>query len=385
MRQILIVALIGLVALGAARTEAGEEATLLEVERILESPPATGLVMVRVVEGGAAHEAGIRAGEILLGYDEKETRTLQALKKAMAVAEQSRKKEVPLEVLGRDGTVRETVVAPGRLGVDLLPVEKGKSAAGLPAPTPVRFDLERLEKIPIDDWYGFTMGGGPKVGFEHARLELKDGKLHYRREVAFDGGRQYGLQHFDVAIVAAPGATPQAVSLRFAYPLADALSEGRFVRKGETVEWVVAYRYREEETGKTIEGKDRVALPVDLPLVPTYFVEVLAALMEKKEGAAFHYRPTMDAQGTPMLRSALVVVGKEPVAIGEDTIPAWRVEQRRMGGQTAATYWVDDQGKVLRSDYGGPIATISTYEEATRGIHPELQVQTAPAERPEGE
>lgn len=321
--------------------------------------------------------AGVLPGDVITAYAGKPTPDHDALASAKRVADQTRGAAVTVEVTRPDGSAAALPIGTGKLGVNVLPVSKGVAATLLPPATDVVFEVDRLRQTPLDEWFGFRFPPAPKIGFEHADLRVVGDRVVLRREVAFDGGRQWELNHYDVT-VEADAANPLRVrKVTYAAPLENFESVGMpaVAEDGARI-WRTQWTGREEESGEVISGTRQAVLPTDLPVVPAYFVYALASLMPKKPGNCVHFRPLAEGEGRPMLKSALLVVRREPVAEGDATRSAWRIEQRRAGGQVVGVYWVDDAGRTLRSEYGGPVAYRTTKEEAVAGIHPDIKVRS---------
>lgn len=122
------------------------------VERVLAAPPATGLVVVSALEESQAATKGVRPGDTVVAYGGEGVTTPEALAALKAKAEAAGTKEIPVALVAPDGTPREIVLAPGSIGVVLLPVEKGKPVPPLPPATKVRFDVERFLEALREDW-----------------------------------------------------------------------------------------------------------------------------------------------------------------------------------------------------------------------------------------
>lgn len=85
------------------------------------TPPAHGVVVVRVADEGQARGAGIEPGDVVLAYDKREVEDYEALSRAMKEAREDRSrpsKDTTLSVW-RAGERREVKVAVGPLGVFL--------------------------------------------------------------------------------------------------------------------------------------------------------------------------------------------------------------------------------------------------------------------------
>ena len=345
------------------------------LEAALRDPPATGLLILRVEEGSQAAAKGMRAGDVLVSYDGVEVADLEALRASIGAA--AGKAALPCVLVRPSGERVELELAPGRIGVSLSPVEKGKGPGPLPPETGVEFDFSALrDGKPREEWLSFHLGDATeKAGYEHAVLRLEGGKLIVRREVAFDGGEQYGLQHFDVTITAIAGATPIAVALRFVTPLTGWVGEAELILREDGRR---AWRMTSQAPGQPEQGSESTA-PDRLPLLPTYFLETLATFMPRSEGACVHFRAVEDGSGELLFPSALVVVGEEKVDLVDGArAKAWRIEHRRLGGVVAGTFWVDGRGRKLKSEFGGGArAFLVTREEALKGVPDRLKPRSA--------
>jgi hypothetical protein len=327
-------------------------AVLRLLERALLDPPATGVMVTGVGPDSQAAQAGILLGDVIVSYGGRAVPDLEALNGAKESFEGAEQVEL---VLAGPGGERTVLLRPGPIGVNCQPVVKGVPAAVLPPATVTGFDFSPLSREPFDDWYAFSLDGEEKVGFEHGRLALTLGKLVLHREVAFDGGETFGVNHFDVTAIAVAGPAPDVFAVRFASPPSGFLATGRALGGA---------RWLDRRGGVSTV----ITHPTDLPRIPTYLVESLAAFLPREPGACFHFRPIVEGSGQAGLRSALVAVGEEEVRAGGEVARAFRVEWRTLGGAASGTYWFDGPGHALLVDYGGAMATRTTREKALEGL-----------------
>jgi len=194
-----------------------------------------------------------------------------------------------------------------------------------------------------------------------------------RREVAFDGGAEWGVNHFDVTVVLTAEAAPQMVSFSFYNPITGYSGEGV---RAKAVEGHAILRYTHTAH---VGGPTTVEhpLPGDLPAIPTYVVETLACFMPREKGACFHYRPITDGSGEIGRPSALVVHGEEEVEIGDATLKAVKVQIHAFGGAPSSAFWVSEAGRVVKADYTGAVSTAAAKEDCLRDLHHGLQPRTA--------
>lgn len=366
MRQVVLAAF-GFVALAA--TAVAGEVTMETLEKAMQNPPATGLLVTGVGPGSAADEKGVNIGDVITSYDGVLTPTLEALGNAKGKASEAGKTTVSMVVVGPDGQSRTVELSPGPIGVGASSVVKGKAAGPLPPATPFVFDFGGVKAEPHDDWYTFHFGEGPKIGFEHGLLHVKGDRLVMRREVAFDGGEQWGVNHFDVTVETTLASPPAVLSVHFANPSTGFWAKGK---RHEDGRWHFEWTNEDDGTETLV-----TQAPPGLPFIPTYLVETLAAFLPRAEGTCWHYRPMTDSNGDAGLPACLIVVGKEEVKLASGTVEAWKVEQRQLGGQVGGTYWIDAAGRIVKSFYGMPVALRATKAEALNDLHEGIKPTTA--------
>jgi hypothetical protein len=359
------IALAGLILLGGSLFAKDAEDPVAVLTRVFANPPATGIVITLVAPESQAAQAGVMVGDIFVSYNGVATPDIPSLNAAKETVGDEQT-EIEVEVVGPAGR-RTIILAPGQIGVNGAPVVMGVPGGGLPADTGITFDFSRFAGEGVDEWFAFSLDGRTKVGFEHAKIKVAGGKLFLRREVAFDGGEEWGLNHFDVTVVASLSPAVDAVMTRFENPLTGWVGKGRLSR---------------DETGKRIWVKQWPDLPEERaeipgPLLPEYLVESLAALMPHQEGACFRYRPIGEGMGTVGLPSALVVRGQEEIEFGTGRVRTWKVEGLILGGGIGGTYWISEDGRTLKVSYGGAFGTRSTKEAVLSDLHPELKPRTA--------
>jgi hypothetical protein len=350
--------LVAALALSAAAEDA--------VERAMKDPPATGLLVTRIMPGSQAQDLGLAPGDVIVRYGNAPTPTIEALRAAVGNA--TGMPCVTMEVVRGEGTRTTYTLAPGLIGVHFVATVKGVPVEPLPPATDVKFDFSRLAEARQDDWYAFHIGG-KHVGFEHGLVFLQGNLLYMRREVAFDAGEQWGVNHFDVSVAVTRDTTPRLVSWRFANPIAGYLGVGK-IEEGGSLRFTT--HTREGATG--VETRE---VPQDLPAFPSYLIGTLACFMPREKGACFHYRPITDGDGTLGQPSALVVVGEDTIEVDGEDVAAWRLEIRAEGGAASNKFWVDANGHVIKGDYSGAVAVAASKEEALKGLHEAIEPRSA--------
>ncbi|MEK7865532.1 MAG: PDZ domain-containing protein [Planctomycetota bacterium] len=338
--------------------------------KVMASPTSTGLLVTDVDAGSQANTVGLASGDILVSYDGKPIPDPQTLQAAIAAAKE--KKTVTAEVeVDRMGEARKFELTVGqRIGIAILPVQKGVAIDPLPPDSAPKLDWSRFD-APGDQWMCFYEGG-KKAGFEHVTWTRKDGVLSLRHEVAFDGGEAWGLNHFLVDSEMSTGERAEGLKSRFENPLTKYVSEGSVVKdsKAPSAGWESTHTSPEQ---KEPEGNLQFAAG---DLVPTYDILFLAQALPRSGGAAYRFSPVEEGTGRVMHASALVVAGKQKAKLGDREIEGWQVEWRLIG-RPANVYWLDDQGAILAISYGNAFAIPSTKEEALAGLHPDLKPRTA--------
>ncbi len=268
-------------------------------------------------------------------------------------------------ILFRQGETIVLSFAPGPLGLFLMPVTEGEAVEPLPPATDVTFDFSSLKDAPRDEWLVFSLDGKTTIGFEHHLLRLEDGKLHLRREVAFDGAA-WGLNHFDVTVVATAAGMPETLRTTAVHPLVKAEWKGELVVLEDTTrEWHIRWTRGEESGESSVEAPAR--------LIAEYMVESLAGFMPRKKGACLHFRPLGETSGGVARTAALLSVGEEDFELDGKTVKVWRIQHVLLGGQVASQFLVDGAGRVVFSDYNGAQATLSTKEKVLATLHEKLR------------
>ncbi len=337
---------------------------LARLEAVFADPPATGVVITMVAPKSQAAEQGVKVGDIFVSYNGVATPDVPALNAAKGTV--GEKLEIEIVVVGSAGR-RTITLAPGQIGVNGAPVEKGVPGGMLPKATGVTFDFSRFAGEGLDQWFAFSLDGRTKVGFEHAKLRFTGGRLFLRREVAFDGGEAWGVNHFDVTVVVTVAPAVDTVMTRFTNPLTGWIMTGRLTRN-ESGARIWAQKWPEL-------GDVRAEIPG--PVVPTYLIETLAGMMPLEKGACYRFSPLNEGMGTVGLPSALVVRGREEIEHGLGQVKVWRVEQVVLGGTVAGVYWISEQGRTLKVSYGGAFGIRTTKEAALKDLHPEIKPLTA--------
>ncbi|MBE7464781.1 MAG: PDZ domain-containing protein [Planctomycetes bacterium] len=340
--------------LACASSLRAEDAVLQlpDVLKLLEAPPATGLMVLFVEPGSQAEEVGIRRGDILLEYAGAPVASLDDLRRqAGGLAEASTAKIIS------KGQERSVEVRPGKLGLNVIPIKKGQPTALRPPATDVKFDFSALEKAPLDLWYNFYIDGR-KCGVERHRLSVKDGELLLYSRVAFDGGPQWGVNDFKVEVAATAEPRPRLKRTRFEFVPAAAVTEGR---RGEAKETPgLPWQLRKTGGGKP-DRESETLLPDDA--MADYLLAQLAPFMPIEKGACWHASAVIEASGEVIGPAGLLCAGTDTLEVDGEASACARFETHAMGRITRAC-WVDAKSRLVRSDYNGAVSMLTTRERA---------------------
>ena len=359
-----VIAILCLVLSAGALSAQDAEDNVARLEAVFANPTATGIVITMVAPESQAAEQGVIVGDIFVSYNQVATADIPSLNAAKGTVGEQTAIEV---VVVRAGKQRTITLAPGMIGVNGASVTKGVPAGKLPEDTGVKFDFARFAGQGVDEWFAFSLDGETKVGFEHAVIRMVGDKLILRREVAFDGGEAWGMNHFDVTVVVTTTPEVEVLMTRFTNPI---------------TAWVGKGRLTHDEAGKRIWVKQWPDVPEEragIPgrVVPSYLIETLASMMPHEQGACYRFRPMSEGMGTVDLPNALVVRGEEEIEHGLAKVKVWRVDGVVLGGDVAGTYWISPEGKTLKVSYGGAFGTRTTKEAALKDLHPELKPRSA--------
>jgi len=315
------------------------------------APPATGLLVTQVLPGSAAADAGLRPGDVIIGYAGRAVSGIDGLVQALRAGDDGAGRVV-LTYVNASGQ-RAAEVAAGRLGVGGIDVVKGEPRQLRPPATGVAFDFADLDHRPREAWFAFAIDGG-HVGFEHHRLRRVGDALLLRSEVAFRH-EQWGRQHFIVQTEALADGEATLTRSRYASAPNGFRCDLRVERSGEGTAMVVVDQLMGDE-------RETSRVPVS-GAQSDYLATQLAAWMPREAGACWHYEMINLADGSPLGKSSLFVNGRETIEVDGEPVEAWRVEQHTMG-KPGRVSWVDGDGRAFRHDYGGGATATRTARAA---------------------
>ncbi len=302
-----------------------------------------GILLTTVLPDGQAAKLGVARGDVLIGYADAAMRTMDDLRAAVD-AHAAGAGPIEVEVVAISGERRYLRCDPGLLGVAGEAVVAGRELRFVPPARPLRFDLERLRRAPLDCWSVFTIAG-KHIGYEHLVLRLEGDVLHALDEVAF-ASEAWGAQHFfqrDRAQVT--GSRPRPLWTR--HQAADGV--WWWEAAATSIDGVDRWRSR------TVEGAEEASYDEMLgdTALQDYVASMLPHLALAEPGACLHFRPLIAAQPAPADRlSALICRGEEATTLRDGSqVNAVRWDTVSLG-QVTRTLWLRD-GQAIRSDYGG--------------------------------
>jgi hypothetical protein len=125
--------------------------------RLYADPPATGMLITRLLPGGTAAESGLKPGDIIISYNGTVPESLAQFSKLVGSAPS----DTQITILVLRGPDQQALQVPGgKLGIIITPVKKGvPNAAGkindLPEVSPATdLNLEVLKSHPhLESWY----------------------------------------------------------------------------------------------------------------------------------------------------------------------------------------------------------------------------------------
>lgn len=330
------------------------------------TPEASGLVILAVAKNGQAEAKGMKPGDVIVSYDKNELKDPMALVALIEKLQQEKPPETEILVnISRGGKMMDFKVTPGMLGLVSAPATKGTPVELRPADTGITLDYSKLAEKPIDDWYTFRFDENSKAGFEHVRMEKKDGKVEVTVKLAFDDPR-WGKHYAIAKAITTATPRPKLLETKMELPLEDTVITGKLIEPqgGGKAKW---------ETTKT-KGKEKTVETIDAAAdqLASYFATWFPGLVPPKDGSVLHYTFLDESTGKLGQPAAMVAVKMEKITLEGKEFPVYRYEQKSLG-QTSATSWVDSTGRVLKHDFRGATSVQTTRESALKDIPPSLK------------
>lgn len=336
-------------------------------------PSHSGLLITEILPNSQALRAGLKQGDIIVSYNDQAVTSLEAL----ATAKEGVQAGHPCNmIIQRQSRAHNIDILGGSIGCHIYQVSAGKAIQLRPPQTPCQFDIKRIQQNPqiLNQWYRFVIDG-KHVGYEHIRLE-HDPQKHIIRsisEVAFDGGPQWGLNHFIVSVSCDDQKPFRARSVSFHTPLSDFTASSKRITAATGGEhWSTTYDYKDER-GTARSESFNIPLPSDG--IPSYVVLQLASLLEREPGACFHFTSLVDGTGQRGMPSALIVDKRERLSIDGQDIDCTRCDSVSLQGTSSA--WLDDQHRIVQMQFGpNTFAYVCERKHALQGIRAELKPRT---------
>ena len=354
-------------AAGADDDTAGEGGDEELVERRLDAPPETGVLVTHVAPGSPAHRLGLRAGDVIIAFRGEPTIDLTRLR----AAEGRRAFGKSLLFVQRgDELLRFSLEGQGGLGVTGVGVKKGTAATPLPEEAGGGVRLDRaVPRGGRDLWYQVALDGQIVVGYEHVVAARDGDRVTIVRELAYDaGGRKAHLiarATFEVG-----PQFPRLVATHYEGLTTKRIVTGRRVRADEGDVWVHVERGADGAEAEVA----RFAAPD--AMVPVYAVATIAASLSRQPGACVHFRTLEEKNGRLGPVVALIVTGREKVRTEGREVEPWRIEWRGRGKLVHANLWVDDDGTFGRESHGGQRSIRTSREKAYAPFASRLEART---------
>jgi hypothetical protein len=333
MKRLLLIALLALV---TTAVFAADEDLL----RLLANPPGTGLMVTQTVAGGRGAAAGLREGDIIVKYGGETVSTREGF--IRLIMAKSQEPNIPLVVL-RGGKEQELQVKGGRLGLALTAVEKGKPIRR-PAETPYEPNLKALKNE--ETYYDFKFGE-TKAGFELHKLSVKGDSVSLTRIVRFKFGEFDEDMVMQMELAKGKGMPVKTIDFR-----SHDQQAAKLKREGLLLE------------GKS--GDDNLRLITPSNAVPSWAVEVVARTMPREVGACYYFT-RIEELGVLSPNCEILCAAKESVTVAGAATETYRYDVRRYG-EVTDRYWITADDRLLKADYTGPIAELSTKEKALSNL-----------------
>lgn len=323
------------------------------LEKALSDPPATGLLVTRVLPDSQAERHGILPGDIMVSYAGVPLPDVEAMGIARVAGEGKDTIEVRFI---RDGWGKTFTLDFGQIGINLMPVVKGEGRQTLPSATVDSFDYSAFVEQGADDWYYFLREGA-RAGVGRIQVRRVGDSLFVHSEEALDLGTELN----DHEVLSATSTSLKPIMTVFRDRMDDWVRYGLPMSSSHG-----CALWNSTTTGPGAEESTSVR-KYHGRAVPVYMVETLVALMPREEGACFRFLPLHEGSGELELESALVGIGEETVDVAGTEVEGFKFEWRRLDAQVISVFWVDENGKLFLADYGGIKAVHATRAEAMKG------------------
>jgi hypothetical protein len=348
MRDIRIAAfLICAIGAAAALARGGEMKSDDPVKRVAENPPVSGMLIYYVDENSDAAKQGLAPGDVIVRFAGDPVTSRETY--SAAIKKKRNEKSLEIVVLRERTEVHATVENKGA-GIKATAVTKSVPLILRPASTGAMFDFSSLKEKPIDAWYTLS-SDGKKIGYEHDRLEPRDGKITVRTEMVF------AKQHYVATTVVNAEGRPCMVESKYDFPAADFTQEGKLEKKEDALVWAAKSSYPGEKEPKKV--RDERATPVSDDVLPDMGLDAIAGFLVGSTGACAHVSVLNLGAGDIVEESALIITGTGQMEI-------------RAMAQTHRTLFFDAGSRLTGFDrrfYGTRMqGMLSTRETALQGV-----------------
>lgn len=309
--------------------------------------PATGLLVTYVADGSQAADLGILPGMVITHCADQTVSDQASLAALISAVGDASATLIVAAQPSVSGPNRMTMTG-GTLGVAGLPAVAGETVALLPPASGVTFDVSVLLAKPRVLFERFLLEGRHAGYGQTALIPNPDqpGSFMLASEYAFDGGEDWGPQHYVVRqeyLLTATG--PQAQRGSVLTPHAGG--------------WTSWQRSAADNETIHITTNDDNGLPTttdaNMPLdgIPSYLATQLVVWLPQTVGTCIHYPLVAEGDAGVLHREALVAVAEEPLTVNGTEITALRWE-RRSYLRVTTTIWTDPTtGTIVKAEYGG--------------------------------
>lgn len=312
------------------------------VERLLESPPATGVMVVHVEPGSGPEQAGLRVGDVVTAVEGTSVETLQQLVPLI----RGKESDLAFDVTGADGERRTVSVTPPVVGLEGAAVREGEAGWSQSEDEPA---LDVAPLLAGGDVWLRTWLGESLAGYERLHFEVQDGELRIRTDFHIAG--EHEGQGWDYRTRAETHhAADDSLALRFARFHDGGASELNLRGEARASSDGTWSGRRGRPDGTLAEESYR---PVCPPTMTPYSAMLLVLAMPRREGASHTFLLSGEGRGRVTRRARFECLGRAEVPVDGEPTPVWTYAWRHYGHSGGEErFHVDDQGELVRIDWG---------------------------------
>jgi hypothetical protein len=249
--------------------------------------------------------------------------------------------------------VVKTVVGPGPLGVHGVAVEKGTPFWRRLLTREYEADCSGLANAG-ELWYRFTQNGRP-VGFECRRWRWHNKEVEITAFAGFAG--EGGEQSVRTVQRIKAESRLTCVSSKFSSRGGNSFDANGHCNGGR---WVVL-----------LNGKP-VTRDIPDTALPSHALSTFVSTLPFERGRAYDIIRIDEWEFQPSYGCQVVCLGPEMVGTECGDVQAYRFEQNEYGLRQMA-FWYNQQRQLVRAEYAGLVAVLSTREQALADLPPAVQ------------